>query len=321
LNTRNFVKTKNGVFIISYNRKLKVKKLFIVRVSRADMSQTTTRVQQTFSYKKAKAHHKQQSLESAVEWAKALKCLKAEKKAIKFQLAYCEKVLSTVQEQMAEATPSQIKELFEILGSKEKFVGKSELIDGKPYQPSIQFDKFDTEDEPMENRGAWKIIYIKKQIIIGRDDLQELRRNQALLVAKQKFYRYSYNRDTENMMLEHHKISESEGEKLNEVMEADADGEGGVVIFHQNSEHEEDLDELALGMKQQEYAKENQEKVNGNYIREYGDRIKHAFEIREGIIKTAQMLNDATEDVKKHGLYRVEEIQTTTAEGSIPNLF
>ena len=177
------------------------------------------------------------------------------------------------------------------------------------------------EQRPMANRGVLKMMYIKKQIIIARDDLQELRRNQALLVAKQKFYRYSYNRDTENMMLEHHKIAESEGEKLSEVMEADADGEGGVVIFHQNSEHEEDMDELALGMKQQEYAKENQEKVNGNYIREYGDRIKHAFEIREGIIKTAQMLNEATEDVKKHGLYRVEEIQTTTAEGSIPNLF
>jgi len=289
------------------------------------MSQTTTTNQKEMSYKTAKAHHKQQSLESAVEWAKALKCLKAEKKAIKFQLAYCEKVMSTVQEQMAEATPSQIKELFEILGTKDKFVGKSEIIDGKPYQPSIQFDKFEearaTEEATKVEYGVMKMMYIKKQIIIARDDLQELRRNQALLVAKQKFYRYSYNRDTENMMLEHHKISESEGEKLSEVMEADADGEGGVVIFHQNSEHEEDLDELALGMKQQEYAKENQEKVNGNYIREYGDRIKHAFEIREGIIKTAQMLNDATEDVKKHGLYRVEEIQTTTAEGSIPNLF
>lgn len=292
------------------------------------MSETasTTRVQQTFSYKTAKAHHQQQSLESAVEWAKALKCLKAEKKAIKFQLAYCEKVMSTITKAMATATPSQIKELFEHLGSKDKFVGKSEIIDGKPYQPSIQFDKFDNmlDDEPMVNRGTLKIMYIKKQINVSRDDLQELRRNQALLVAKQKFYRYSYNRDIENMMLEHHKISESEGEKLSEVMEADADGTGGVVIFHQNDTFqraEEDLDELALGMKQQEYAKENEEKVNGNYIREYGDRIKHAFEIREGIIKTAQMLNDATEDVKKHGLYRVEEIQTTTAEGSIPNLF
>ena len=291
------------------------------------MSQTVIQHLSTQTYKQAKECHKIQSLESAVEWAKALKCLKAEKKASNFQLNYMKKIMSVFSVVIKKATDDEIKHLFEHIGSKKQFVGKSELIDGKPYQPMITFAKFEDgfpSDYPLANIGMVKHKYIQKQICNLNDEIEELNRAEELLIAKQKFYRYSYNKDIENMMLEHQKISEFESSQLQDVMEADADGTGGKVVFHTDEwrrGEEGELSDMEIGMRQKEYAEQNTQKCNGNYIRVYGERIKHAYEIREGIIKTATMLKEATPLQKKYGQYTVSEIQTRTAEGSIPNLF
>ena len=289
----------------------------------SSINQTITYETTEKTYKQAKECHKLQSLESAVEWAKALKCLKAEKKATNFQLNYMKKIMSVFKVVIEKATDEEIKHLFEHIGSKKQFVGKSELIDDKPYQPMITFAKFEDgfpSDYPLANIGMVKHTYIAKQICNLNDELKELNRCEELLIAKQKFYRYSYNKDIENMMLEHQKISEFESSQLQDVMEADADGTGGKLVFHTNPEGDGELSDMELGMKQKEYAEQNTEKCNGNYIRVYGDRIKHAYEIREGIIKTATMLKEATPELKKYGKYTVSEITTKTT-GSIPNLF
>ena len=294
------------------------------------MSSTQT-TERSVSFEEAKARLKEQSITSAVQWAKSLKLMKAEKAALKFQFKYLDEVLTVIEGQMLKVKDDEelFNALLQMIGERSKFVGKKQEIDGKPYQPIIGFpEKFVLKDGT-EITDVFRIGAIKLEMLMNkakdiRTDIHELRHSETLLVAKQRFYRYCYNRDIDNMKSEHQKISEFESSQLDTYTEKDRDGTLQNIVFHNSGMMSDDCSEfdsqLELGMKVREKEAEHTFKSNGNYIREYGDRIKHAYEIRQGMIKTAAMFNNATPE-DKLAKYSMKTIVETVAQGSIPNLF
>jgi len=292
------------------------------------MSQTTRRETIQVSYEEAKAKHKQQSLDSAVQWARSLKLMKAEKAALKFQEKYMTEVLDVIEKNLKSSSEEGFDEIMKTIGNRERFVGKKQEIDGKPYQPIIEFPAIALEDgttitDPFKV-GAIRLQMIMKKVAEAREDIREIRFVEPLLVAKQRFYRYSYNRDVEKMELEHQKISEFESGQLENAMERDRLGLMKDVVFHNNAEFDDadaqELDEIELGMRLKAKEEEHTVPMNGNHIREYGDRIKYAYEIRQSLMKSAAMFKNPTAQ-DKTDTYSITAVHSTTAEGSIPNLF
>ena len=98
----------------------------------SDTRITTESQTQTMNFREAKDAHKQQMLAYAVQWAKSLKCMDAERKTAGFQKEYLDKVCDTFADAMENAPVEVQKECLVKIGTMERLVGKVQDFDGKP---------------------------------------------------------------------------------------------------------------------------------------------------------------------------------------------
>lgn len=291
------------------------------------MSDTRTTIisqTQTMNFREANDAHKEQMLQYAVQWAKSLKCMDAERKTAGFQRDYLDQVLDVFLAVCEEASDEVKTECLVKLGSMKQMVGKAREFDGKPFQPIVKLPDVRTESGAIpssERIGIERLRALRQRAIDLKNDCADMDDVRKSLLWKQKFYRYGYNHDVEHMVKYHKKISEYEAGRLDKIMEQDADGSLGQVVFHNTEEIRiGDQSEAELGRTMMADTRRIGRNGDGQFVREYSDRIKNAYEIRCKLIEMTQGFNDVPKADRKYYQFEMTEQTNVAAEGTMPML-
>lgn len=290
----------------------------------ADTRTTTETEAQTMNFRDAKDAHKKQMLEYAVQWAKSLKCMDAERKTAGFQREYLDEVCDIFCSVIEDASSEVATQCLIKLGSMERMVGKSRDFEGKPFQPIVELPDVRTESgaTPCAERiGIERLLALQHRARDLKNDCADMDDVRKSLLWKQKFYRYGYNHDVEHMEKYHKKISEYEADRLDKIMEQDADGTLGQVVFHNTEEISiGEKSEAELGKTMMADTRRIGRNGDGQFVREYSDRIKNAYEIRCKLIEMTQGFNDVPKAERAMYSFSMTEQVNTVAEGTMPNL-
>ena len=288
----------------------------------SDTRTETTTSSTEMGFREAKDAHKEQMLQYAVQWAKSLKCMDAEKNMAKFNLEYLQSVIGVFDALMENSDEEGVTAALEKVGTMERFVGKTIHFDGKPFQPVVNLPEVRTESGAIPSKkriGMERLICVTKRATDLKNDCADMDDVRPSLIWKQKFYRYGYNHNVEKMAKYHQKISDYEAERLDKIMEQDANGTLGQVVFHNTEEISvsEDCSDMDLGKAMME---DTRRIGDGQFVREYGDRIKNAYEIRSQLIDMTKGFNDVPKAERATHHFVMNEVVNVVAEGTMPNL-
>tara|TARA_R110001632_G_scaffold9753_4_gene37051 strand:+ start:20575 stop:21453 length:879 start_codon:yes stop_codon:yes gene_type:complete len=290
----------------------------------SDTRTTTIESTKVMGFREAKDAHKEQMLTYAVQWAKSLKLMDAERKTAGFQRDYLDQVCETFCEVIEDAPEDVQKECLEKIGTMRRLVGKVQDFDGKPFQPIVELPDVRTESgatPSAERIGIERLLTLQKRAINLKNDCLDMEDVRPSLVWKQKFYRYGYNHDVEPMKKYHTKISDYEAERLDKIMEQDADGTLGQVVFHNTEEITiGDKSEAELGRTMMADTRRIGRTGDGQFVREYSDRIKNAYEIRCKLIEMCEGFNEVPKAERKLYTFEMTEQVNTVDTGTMPNL-
>tara|TARA_R110002073_G_scaffold139363_4_gene289621 strand:+ start:607 stop:1482 length:876 start_codon:yes stop_codon:yes gene_type:complete len=267
------------------------------------------------------------SLSNAVNWARALKMLESEETILCIDLKYMNDFLLA-----AAYTSGEARWNFMVsVGVKHTLTGKPHTLDGDvSYQPEIKFEQFDldthwthTEENPTYDGkvlsdafkfGILKLKSMCKKMFHIKDLLRNLTKHKKLLKWKQKFFRYMYNSNVEEMEKYHLKISEFESAELDWRTENDAAGNPVYIQYHQVPDNESNITDLQLGVDGIVAAEKSEEVDGGGSIKEYADRMMEAYKFRVEQIENIKRLNAVPDEDKFSLRYKCEEHEIGTRE-------
>ena len=283
---------------------------------------TTTTTERTETYSEVKSRIRQNALDNAVCWAQSLALCEGQMKAMKFELGYIEQVLSVVGAGMSKGGEEE-KTILTHIATRDKFIGKSVLVEGKKYQPTISFgdniytDQHGNKITDLVKIGKHKLVGIFEDFRKKNTEVATLVEQRKLLRWKQKFHRYCYNFNDTEMTKYHDKISEFESGQLDWRTEADAEGREIKVVRHKITPQigrETELDSMDSGFEAKALGDESATVDNGGQLKDYADSIKSAYDQRVAIIKTTKIMLSIP--VSKRKLIKLPTTTVNTENGA-----
>lgn len=259
----------------------------------------------TDSYKQVKARLKDAALKSAVQWARAEKMLDGQEKVVQFEIKYIEKVLTTaftginVGGEIEEAILTKF-------GSQDILRGKSVMVDGKPFQPTVRFSPaecyVDTEGNVITDLvkiGQHRLCKLAEAFQEKEGEIYTLKQQRKLLRWKQKYHRYTYNFNDTEMTKYHQKISEFDSAFLDARVEANAEGREISVIHYQGTEGDDD-GSMDSGYRTRQRGEDGRTIDNGGQMKLYADKMKEAYDVRVSTIETVKIMLNIPVEQRKH---------------------